>query len=37
VPQATLPLPFAMQLHQPENTNAADADAGQDAVGHLRE
>jgi hypothetical protein len=36
MPQAPLLLAFAVQLHQPENANAADADAGKDAVGNLR-
>jgi hypothetical protein len=34
--QAPLPLACAVQLHQPENANAADADASQDAIGDLR-
>ena len=34
--QAPLPLAGAVQLHQPENANAADANAGKDAVRHLR-
>ena len=36
MPQAPLPLAGAVQLHQPEHANAADADASQDAVGNLR-
>ena len=35
--QAPLPLAIAVQLHQPEHTDAADANAGEDAIRNLQE